>query len=71
MENMNLTQLSSTITYAKPTILIRTFKMTENSESLSKTLEDIKPNYIIMYHSDITAVREIEVRLTISAMNNQ
>lgn len=59
MENMDLTQLNETKT--KPTILIQTFKANDNFLSLMKTLEDLKPNFIIMYHSDMAAVRQIEV----------
>lgn len=59
MENMDLTQLNETKT--KPTILIQTFKANDNFLSLMKTLEDLQPNFIIMYHSDMTAIRQIEV----------
>ena len=59
MENMNLTEICESIT--APKILIQTFKGAKNYISLQNTLQELKPNFIIMYHSNITAVREIEV----------
>lgn len=61
MENMNFTQFCQTAAQTQPTILIQTFKGGENYISLQKTLEDLKPNFVIMYHSNVTAVRELEV----------
>lgn len=58
MENMDLTQLCET---ANPTVLIQAFKNIDNGVSLYKILEEVKPRFIIMYHSDISAVRQIEV----------
>ncbi|XP_050309365.1 DNA repair endonuclease XPF [Anthonomus grandis grandis] len=59
MENMNLTQICESLT--APKILIQTFKGGENYISLQNNLQVLKPNYVIMYHSNITAVREIEM----------
>lgn len=41
-------------------ILIQTFK-SDNYLLLQKTLEDVQPNYIILYHSNVTVIRQIEV----------
>ncbi|XP_017772571.1 PREDICTED: DNA repair endonuclease XPF isoform X1 [Nicrophorus vespilloides] len=60
MENMNFTQLLEGKKKA-PTILIQTFKHSDNFLSLLRTLDEIKPNFIIMYHSNITAIRQIEL----------
>lgn len=57
MENMDVTQLTDPADVA---ISIQTFK-SDNYWSLQKSLEDIEPNYIVMYHSNITTIRQIEV----------
>ncbi|KAL3282354.1 hypothetical protein HHI36_005541 [Cryptolaemus montrouzieri] len=57
MENIDLTQLVRDETPA-PTIIIQTFKGAENYINLERTLDVIQPNYIIMYHSNITAIRK-------------
>lgn len=57
MENMDLTKIEKT----DPTIIIQTFKNGGNVLSLVKTLNDMQPNFIIMYHSNMTAIRQIEV----------
>lgn len=63
LENMDLTQLCNvTKSNPNPTVLIQTFKSTECS-SLYQTLEEINPRFIIMYHSDMSAVRQIEVTI--------
>lgn len=56
---MNLTQILEKMN--QPTVLIQTFKHGDNFLSLQKNLEDIAPNFIIMYHSNMTAVRQIEI----------
>lgn len=62
LENMDLTQLcEQTKTNSNPTVLIQSFRNIENAVSLYKILLDVKPRFIIMYHSDISAVRQIEV----------
>lgn len=58
MENMDLT----TIEKDEPVILIQTFKTDGNLLSLQTTLYDYQPNFIIMYHSNMTAIRQIEVK---------
>lgn len=45
----------------KPIICIQTFKENGNHFSLEKTLESLRPEYIILYHSDVSAVRQIEL----------
>lgn len=60
LENIDLTQLAQG-EQQTPTIIIQTFKGAENYISLERTLDVISPDYIIMYHSNITAVREIEM----------
>ncbi|XP_041988580.1 DNA repair endonuclease XPF [Aricia agestis] len=57
MENLDLTQLEN----EKPIVCIQTFKQNGNYFSLEQTLEGLRPEYIIMYHSDIAAVRQIEL----------
>lgn len=55
LENLNLTKLM------QPTILIQTFKCDDKFVSLEQLLQELKPHYIIMYHSNVTAIRQIEV----------
>ncbi|XP_066250841.1 DNA repair endonuclease XPF [Euwallacea similis] len=59
MENMNLTEVCESI--SAPKILIQTFKGAENYISLQNTLQTLKPSFVVMYHSNVTAVREIEM----------
>lgn len=58
MENMDLTNVEEK---NEPIILLQTFKTDGNVLSLPKTLLDFQPNYIIMYHSNVTAIRQIEI----------
>lgn len=63
MEKMDFTQLCKTTkSNPNPTILIQSFRNIQNGVTLYKILQDVKPNFIIMYHSDISAVRQIEVK---------
>ncbi|XP_038214945.1 DNA repair endonuclease XPF-like isoform X1 [Zerene cesonia] len=57
MENINLTEIEK----EKPIVCIQTFKQNGNHFSLEETLESFRPEYIILYHSDIAAVRQIEL----------
>ncbi|XP_049868551.1 DNA repair endonuclease XPF [Pectinophora gossypiella] len=57
LDNLDITQIEA----EKPLIYIQTFKENGNHLSLEKTLETLRPEYIIMYHSDISAVRQIEI----------
>lgn len=44
-----------------PTIIVQTFKGGKGFVNLQRSLEEVNPSYIIMYHSNITAIREIEM----------
>ncbi|CAH0714279.1 unnamed protein product, partial [Brenthis ino] len=57
IDNLDLTQLE----VEKPVICIQTFKQNGNHFSLEQTLESLRPEYIILYHCDVSAVRQIEV----------
>ncbi|XP_053612217.1 DNA repair endonuclease XPF isoform X2 [Plodia interpunctella] len=57
IDNLDITQIES----EKPIIIIQTFKENGNHFSLEQTLETLKPEYIILYHSDVSAVRQIEL----------
>ncbi|XP_075974151.1 DNA repair endonuclease XPF mei-9 isoform X2 [Anticarsia gemmatalis] len=57
MDNLDITQLE----IEKPVICIQTFKENGCNFSLEKSLEALRPDYIILYHSDIAAVRQIEL----------
>lgn len=60
MENEDITKIMTDSN--KPMVFIRTFKSEINgTDSLDRTLETIKPRYIVMYHSHVTALRQIEV----------
>lgn len=59
MENLNITQICETFT--TPSILIQTFKGADNYVSLQATLKELQPTYVIMYHCNLTAVRELEM----------
>ncbi|XP_045534517.1 DNA repair endonuclease XPF [Papilio machaon] len=57
LDDLNLTQIET----EKPLICIQTFKQNGNVFSLGVTLETLRPEYIILYHSDMSAVRQIEL----------
>ncbi|XP_055603045.1 DNA repair endonuclease XPF [Uranotaenia lowii] len=60
MENLDVTRIANESN--KPVVFIQTFKSEVNGiASLDRTLEEIKPRYIVMYHSNVTAIRQIEV----------
>lgn len=60
MENLNLTQIANTT--RKPFVCIQTFKTCEDSfMSLDRTLKEMDPGFIILYHCNVTAIRQIEV----------
>lgn len=44
-----------------PIIHILTFKRNLNGICLEDTLHALQPSYIVMYHSDITATRQVEL----------
>lgn len=57
MENLDFTQLE----IERPVICIRTFKESGCNFSLERTLEALRPEYVILYHCDVAAVRQIEL----------
>ncbi|XP_045768468.1 DNA repair endonuclease XPF isoform X2 [Maniola jurtina] len=57
IDNLDITQLET----ERPIICIQTFKQNGNHFSLGQTLEALRPEYIILYHSDVAAVRQIEL----------
>lgn len=60
MENLNITQITNTTT--RPIVCIQTFKSCEDSVlSLDHTLREMNPGFVILYHSNVTAIRQIEV----------
>lgn len=59
-ENLDFTSMITSV--AAPLICIQTFKSGSNGfASLEQTLADIDPKYIIMFHSNVTAIRQIEI----------
>uniref|UniRef100_A0A1B0CID9 Uncharacterized protein n=2 Tax=Lutzomyia longipalpis TaxID=7200 RepID=A0A1B0CID9_LUTLO len=47
---------------AKPIVCIQTFKSnTNDSLSLETTLRDLDPQYVVMFHCNVTAIRQLEV----------
>lgn len=60
MENLDITQMIQN--WTKPIVCIQTFKTGDDGPlSLDRTLNEINPRYIIMYHSNVSAIRNIEV----------
>lgn len=57
VENLDITQLE----IDRPIICIQTFKENGCNFSLEKTLEALRPEYVVLYHCDIAAVRQIEL----------
>ncbi|XP_068632309.1 DNA repair endonuclease XPF isoform X2 [Battus philenor] len=57
LDDLNITQIEA----EKPIICIQSFKQNGNIFSLERTLETLRPEYIILYHSDMAAVRQIEL----------
>lgn len=59
LENLDVTQILNTTT--KPIVCIQTFKNFEDGVmSLEQTLNGMDPGYVIMYHCNVTAIRQIE-----------
>lgn len=60
MENMEITQIIQH--HRKPIVCIQTFKTGDDGPlSLERTLNEYDPSYVIMYHCNVTAIRQIEV----------
>lgn len=57
---MDITQIIQH--HRKPIVCIQTFKTGDDGPlSLERTLNEIDPGYVIMYHANVTAIRQIEV----------
>lgn len=53
---------SSLATTSQPTICIQSFKTVAlGAMALERVLRDLNPSYVIMYHTDMTAIRQLEV----------
>lgn len=60
LDNLDITQIIQQRT--KPIVCIQTFKTGDDGPlSLERTLNELNPRYVIMYHCNVTAVRQIEV----------
>lgn len=60
MENLDISQVVRH--HRKPIVCIQTFKTGDGGPlSLEKTLDEIDPAYVVMYHTSVSAVRQIEV----------
>lgn len=59
MENMDLT----CVTEDKPMICIFSSKSVDGNMDLNKLLFQMRPHYIIMYETNISVIRQIEVVL--------
>ncbi|XP_077291121.1 DNA repair endonuclease XPF-like [Arctopsyche grandis] len=57
MENMDLTQVD----FGTPSVHIQTFKNLSDGICIENTLHVLKPSYVVMYHSEITATRQLEL----------
>ncbi|CAH2076241.1 unnamed protein product, partial [Iphiclides podalirius] len=57
LDDINMTQIET----EKPIICIQTFKQNGNNFSLELTLQTLQPDYIILYQSDMSAIRQIEL----------
>jgi hypothetical protein len=52
-----------THTFKPPVVILQTFKKYGDPLALPRTLQDIKPRFVIMYDADMAAVRRFEVRM--------
>uniref|UniRef100_A0A182N786 DNA repair endonuclease XPF n=1 Tax=Anopheles dirus TaxID=7168 RepID=A0A182N786_9DIPT len=60
MENMDITTVVKDSN--RPLVFIQTFRSESNGlGALDRALEQIHPRYIVMYHANVTAIRQIEV----------
>lgn len=60
LENLDITQIIQQRN--KPIVCIQAFKTGEDGPlSLERTLNELNPRYVIMYHCNVMAVRQIEV----------
>lgn len=60
MENLDIT--AAVAAQKQPLICLQTFKTErEGSTVLDRVLEEINPQYVIMYHCNVTAIRQLEI----------
>lgn len=60
MDQLDVTTMMSTM--QKPTVCIQTFRSDQNKmSSLDQTLQEMQPDYVILYNSNVTAIRQIEI----------
>uniref|UniRef100_A0A1A9WG73 DNA repair endonuclease XPF n=1 Tax=Glossina brevipalpis TaxID=37001 RepID=A0A1A9WG73_9MUSC len=60
MENMDIT--AAVATHGQPLICLQTFKTDRDGPlALERILNDIQPQYVIMYHCNVTAIRQLEI----------
>lgn len=60
LDNLDVTQVLHTI--SRPLVCIQTFKTCDQGgQSLERTLHDLQPGFVIMFHSSVTAIRQLEV----------
>lgn len=60
MDQLDVTTMMSTL--QKPTVCIQTFRSDLNKiSSLDQTLQEMQPDYIVLYNSNISAIRQIEI----------
>lgn len=59
-DDLDITNIVST--FEKPLVFIQTFRNSKNKAStLDHTLMEMKPDYIILYNINVTAIRQIEI----------
>lgn len=60
MENLDVSKIVAAQNH--PIICIQTFKTErEGSMALDRLLEEVSPQYVAMYHCNVTAIRQLEV----------
>lgn len=60
MENLDIT--AAVAARKQPLICLQTFKTEkEGSAALDRILDEIMPQYVIMYHCNVTAIRQLEI----------
>lgn len=60
VDNLDITNIINS--FEKPLVFIQTFKSAKNKVStLDQTLMEMKPDYVILYNINVTAIRQIEI----------
>lgn len=60
MENLDIT--AAVAARKQPLICLQTFKTErEGAMALDRMLEEIQPQYVVMYHCNVTAIRQLEI----------